>query len=385
MEKRGLTHVIDDSDFCVFHLGSGPKFVKHAFERCLGNAFGFNPAKGGRSKRYDGKLGIDETTTLFNNKVSRPDDRRPPPPRSRVARCLTAADALSSARHCIAPPRLTPNGHGHTIVQVAPSLRLATRIGPQHTAATYTNITSLCVHEVRAARLLASGPMCMRPAPDRLACCHQRQHQLASGLASGLARLRWRCLCMLTLRRVHAPFVGLCDGVCAQGPKGLKGKTVNVFSYGSGAAATMFRLKVASTRPGAMRSRGCDGMEGGHGLRRDGWRARGTRAAGMGGSGDVGGGRSPVHVALAMASSQVKRLPGVVQDIHAVLDKRNFVDAGQFDKIMDEYAETYARFDLTARVRNGPQPGGAYYLRDIDKFGRRAYYQVGTCSRVAWR
>jgi len=197
MEKRGLTHVIDDSDFCVFHLGSGPKFVKHAFERCIGNSFGFNPAKGGRSKRYDGKLGIDETTTLFNQKV-------------------------------------------------APSLRLATRIGPQHTAATYTNITSLCVHE---------------------------------------------------------------------GPKGLKGKTVNVFSYGSGAAATMFRLKV-------------------------------------------------------------KRLPGVVQDIHAVLDKRNFVDAGQFDKIMDEYAETYARFDLTARVRNGPQPGGAYYLRDIDKFGRRAYYQV---------
>lgn len=43
---------------------------------------------------------------------------------------------------------------------------------------------------------------------------------------------------------------------------------------------------------------------------------------------------------------------------------------------MDEYAETYARFDWTARVRNGPQPGGAYYLKSVDMYGRRAYYQV---------
>jgi hypothetical protein len=59
-----------------------------------------------------------------------------------------------------------------------------------------------------------------------------------------------------------------------------------------------------------------------------------------------------------------------------VLDNRNFVDAKDFDSIMDEYAETYAKFDWTARVRNGPQPGGAYYLKDCDKYGRRAYYQV---------
>jgi hypothetical protein len=171
--------------------------VKHAFERCQANAFGFNPTKGGRSKRYDGKLAVDETTLLFHKKV-------------------------------------------------APSLRLATRIGPQHTVATYTNITSLLIHAK---------------------------------------------------------------------PGTLLGKTINVYSYGSGAASTMFRLKV-------------------------------------------------------------KRMPGYVKNMHTILDQRNFVDAKQFDSIMDEYAETYARFDWTARVRNGPQPGGAYYLKDVDKYGRRGYYQI---------
>ena len=96
---------------------------------------------------------------------------------------------------------------------------------------------------------------------------------------------------------------------------GLLGKTINVYSYGSGAASTMYRLKV-------------------------------------------------------------KRMPGFVHDAHEMLDRRQFVGAQEFDDIMSEYSETYARFDFTARIRNGPQPGGAYYLKDIDKFGRRAYYQV---------
>jgi hypothetical protein len=56
MEKRGISHVVEDSNYCVFHLGSGPKFVKHAFERCQANAFGFNALKGGRTKKYDGKV-----------------------------------------------------------------------------------------------------------------------------------------------------------------------------------------------------------------------------------------------------------------------------------------------------------------------------------------
>ena len=52
------------------------RFVKHAFERCQANAFGFKPLKGGRSKKYDGKLSMDETTHLFNKKVA--PSLRPP-------------------------------------------------------------------------------------------------------------------------------------------------------------------------------------------------------------------------------------------------------------------------------------------------------------------
>ena len=206
MEKRGVSNVIEDSDYCIFHLGSGPKFVKHAFERCQANAFGFKAIKGGRTKKYDGKLAMDEATRLFDRKV-------------------------------------------------APSLRLATRIGPQHTVATYTNITSLLIHAGK-------------------------------------------------------------DG-------GLLGKTLNCYSYGSGAAATMFRLRV-------------------------------------------------------------KRMPGFVKNMHEVLDQRNYVEAPMFDQIMDEYAETYARFGWEARVRNGPQPGGAYYLKSADEFGRRSYYQVKDPEGI-WR
>ena len=70
---------------------------------------------------------------------------------------------------------LVTRGVPHDTWQVAPSLRLATRIGPQHTVATYTNITSLMIHA---------------------------------------------------------------------GADKLVGKTLNCYSYGSGAAATMFRLRV---------------------------------------------------------------------------------------------------------------------------------------------
>ena len=199
LEKRGLPNIIESADYCVFHLGSGPKFVKHAFERCVANAYGFDePPGGARTKSYDGVLSPERLMRLFEEKV-------------------------------------------------APTLRLATRIGPQHTAATYTALTSLLVH------------------------------------------------------------------AAARG--GLVGKTINVFSYGSGAAATMFRLRVA-------------------------------------------------------------RVPGYVADIDDVLDRRHYIDAASFDQIMDEYAETYARFDWTARVRNGPQPPGAYYLRGVDAYGRRSYYMV---------
>lgn len=73
---------------------------------------------------------------------------------------------------------------------------------------------------------------------------------------------------------------------------------------------------------------------------------------------------------------KVVRMPGHVADIHAVLDQRHYVGAVEFDSIMSEYAETYGRFDWKVRVRNGPQLGGAYYLKHCDEFGRRSYHQA---------
>ena len=84
------------------------------------------------------------------------------------------------------------------------------------------------------------------------------------------------------------------------GAKNLVGQTINCYSYGSGAAATMFRLKV-------------------------------------------------------------KRMPGYVKNMHEVLDNRNFVDAKMFDQIMDEYAETYARTS-TGRLGSAAAPSRVAHI-----------------------
>ena len=116
---------VDSHDHLVFHLGSGPKFVRHAFEHALA------AARGG--------------------------------------------DATGEAAGCPAPPDADEVA-ARFERQVAPSLVLASRIGPVHTAATYVNLASLLLHDP---------------------------------------------------------------------PK--RGATIGVFSYGSGAAATMFALRVRGT------------------------------------------------------------------------------------------------------------------------------------------
>jgi len=195
--KSGLYNIVDESEFLIFHLGSGPKFVKHAFERACANAWGFTPPKSGltRLKKYDGFVPIDRITRAFNKKT-------------------------------------------------APSLRLATRIGPMHTAATYVNTNSLLIHE----------------------------------------------------------------------NTNLIGKTVNFYSYGSGAASTMFRFTFDA-------------------------------------------------------------LPGYVEEMHKRLDERDFHPPATFDAIEERYSNTYAKFDWVAKV-DTKQPGGAFYLRECDAIGRRTYFQV---------
>eukprot|EP00966_Prymnesium_polylepis_P241463 5584385-Prymnesium_polylepis.1 len=40
LEEREGDTFVDAHDFLVFHLGSGPKFVRHAFEKALAAAHG---------------------------------------------------------------------------------------------------------------------------------------------------------------------------------------------------------------------------------------------------------------------------------------------------------------------------------------------------------
>ena len=126
--KTGLYNIVDESEFLIYHLGSGPKFVKHAFERSCANAWGFTPPKEGNSrlKRY-------------------------PHPHFIPPRCASPILILT-----LIPPYLPHRYDGEVPIdritrafnkKVAPSLRLATRIGPMHTAATYVNLTSLLIHE----------------------------------------------------------------------------------------------------------------------------------------------------------------------------------------------------------------------------------------------
>eukprot|EP00964_Phaeocystis_antarctica_P013000 scaffold7124_cov74-Phaeocystis_antarctica.AAC.1 len=121
---------VDSHDHLVFHLGgSSPKFVRHAFEHALAAAHGGN----------------------------------------------AAGDAAGDATGAQLPPDAGEMA-ARFERQVAPSLVLAARIGPMHTAATYVNLASLLLHDP---------------------------------------------------------------------PK--RGATIGVFSYGSGAAATMFALRVRGT------------------------------------------------------------------------------------------------------------------------------------------
>ena len=89
LASAGEVAWVDSHDHLVFHLGSSPKFVRHAFEHALAAAHG--------------------------------------------------GDATGEAAGCPAPPGANEVA-ARFERQVAPSLVLASRIGPMHTAATrYAN------------------------------------------------------------------------------------------------------------------------------------------------------------------------------------------------------------------------------------------------------
>ena len=196
-QRVGYGNAIEDHDYLLYHLGSGPKFVKHCFERTCANHFG-DPQEGkkkGPAVKIISKTMQDE---LFERKCT-------------------------------------------------PSLVLASRIGPMHTVSTYTAITSLLIE----------------------------RKDVAVGTS-------WQ-----------------------------------VFSYGSGAASTIFRLKV-------------------------------------------------------------DHLPSITWEKHEQLDARLQHGAVAFDRLGSRYANTYAKFGWKATLheKGDYQFPGAYYLTECDQWGRRAYHMV---------
>jgi len=203
--------MVEEHDFLVYHLGSGPKFVKHAFERSC--ALAYPPD--------EESLALERAHQEGEHATPRSSTSR----RKYLGLRQTQQDRLFDEK-------------------VGPSLCLATRIGPMHTAAAYTNLTSLLLEKRQS----------------------------------------------------------------------LVGKSILLFSYGSGAASTMYRLK-----------------------------ARG--------------------------------LPVTNWDKHAELDGRTYHSAAAFDALSERYASTWRKFGWTAAVED-EQPGGAYYLTECDTLGRRAYRLV---------
>ena len=251
--ERGEGAWVDSHDHLVFHLGSSPKFVRHAFERALAAARGAAAA--------EVKAVVKEAVEAMAARVvvgaaAAADGAAPGAP-AVVAGDAAAAVAGRAAGDTAASAPVAAAGDvgEHAGVEgeaeaaevealfsklVAPSLVLAARIGPCHTAATYVNLASLLLHD-----------------PPKL------------------------------------------------------GATIGIFSYGSGAASSIFKLRV-----------------------------RGEARVGEG--------------------------------LLEALDAREVHNGGDFSALTKRFADTYGRFGWEPRVRGAPSVG-AYRLEECDALGRRSY------------
>jgi 3-hydroxy-3-methylglutaryl CoA synthase len=251
--ERGESAWVDSHDHLVFHLGSSPKFVRHAFERALTAARGAEAAVV--------KAVVKEAVEAMASRVvvgaaAAADDAAPgapavvagDPAAAVAARAVddTAAGAPAAAagdageRASVEEEAEAAEVEALFSKLVGPSLVLAARIGPCHTAATYVNLASLLLHD-----------------PPKL------------------------------------------------------GASIGIFSYGSGAASSIFKLRV----------------------------------------------RGEARVGEGLLES---------------LDAREVHNGGDFSALTKRFADTYGRFGWEPRVRGAPSVG-AYRLEECDALGRRSY------------
>ena len=170
--ERGEAAWVGAHDHLVFHLGSSPKFVRHAFERAFAAARGMEVAEvkavvkeavGAMAARV-----VVGAAAAAGGAPYHPDDAAPGAP-AVVAGNAVAAIAARAAGDTAAntPAAGAAAGAAADAAEragveeeaeaaevealfsklVAPSLVLAARIGPCHTAATYVNLASLLLHD----------------------------------------------------------------------------------------------------------------------------------------------------------------------------------------------------------------------------------------------
>ena len=162
---------MDSHDHLVFHLGSSPKFVRHAFERALAAARGMEvagvkavvkeavgamaarvvvgaaAAAGGAPYHPDAAPGApavvagDAVAAIAARAAGDTAANTP------AAGAAAGAPADAAERAGVEEEAETAEVEALFSKLVAPSLVLAARIGPCHTAATYVNLASLLLHD----------------------------------------------------------------------------------------------------------------------------------------------------------------------------------------------------------------------------------------------
>ncbi len=76
--------------------------------------------------------------------------------------------------------------------------------------------------------------------------------------------------------------------------------------------------------------------------------------------------------ASSLYSLRVRSLPALDKDIEALLGRRKFLPPGDFVALCDAYSATYGRFDVSVEAR-AEEEADAFYLRSIDAWGVRSY------------
>jgi len=111
------------------------------------------------------------------------------------------------------------------------------------------------------------------------------------------------------------------------------GETILVYSYGSGSASALFRLRYCGGGP---------------------------------------------NLGAGPYASDVSRVP----HIHSLLDQRQRHDPASYVQTIEAFSNTYGRFDFCPEQSTSKQPG-AFFISKIDRYGKREYAECDAIDHGA--